>query len=202
MHGQEGGLHPRALDEVIREQPHVIAVGNAGVHHEDVAVALSRRLPDLAGVDRARDGREVHVLVRPGFRRRVEHDELAVGLVVRPLILHLPDVRGIIAILEDSQPAGFLVGREMVDEAEILTICVGLEWRRLGLARKLLNHYLAQSAGARRVVLEVAVDNVAAIGLYTGLQFQQIGRRPNYYGCGATRTDALIMARKSIDIVP
>lgn len=117
-------------------------------------------------------------------------------------ILHLPDVRGIIAILEDSQPAGFLVGREMVDEAEILTICVGLEWRRLGLARKLLNHYLAQSAGARRVVLEVAVDNVAAIGLYTGLQFQQIGRRPNYYGRGATRTDALILARESIDIVP
>lgn len=117
-------------------------------------------------------------------------------------ILYLPGVRGIVAILEDRKPAGFLIGREIADEAEILTICVGLESRRLGLARKLLNHYLAQSEAARRVVLEVAVDNVAAIGLYTGLQFQQIGRRPNYYGCGATRTDALIMARESIDIVP
>jgi ribosomal-protein-alanine N-acetyltransferase len=117
-------------------------------------------------------------------------------------ILRMPGTRGIAAIPDNGEPAGFLIGRETADEAEILTICVALEYRRAGLAQKLLTHYLGQETTARRVVLEVATDNTAAIALYTGLQFQQVGRRPNYYGHGAARTDALIMARESTDILP
>ena len=117
-------------------------------------------------------------------------------------ILRMPGASGIVAIPDNGVPTGFLIGREMADEAEILTLCVAPESRRAGVAQKLLNHFLARVSATRRGVLEVAVDNTPAIGLYDGFQFHQVGRRPNYYGHGADRTDAIIMARDSTNIVP
>ena len=94
-----------------------------------------------------------------------------------------------------DEPAGFIVARDLGDEAEILTFGVLPERRRLGLGRALLDALLAE-AGRRRlgaIVLEVAADNEAARRLYAAFGFVQAGRRPRYYRRADTVADALIL---------
>ena len=53
----------------------------------------------------------------------------------------------------------------------------------------------AKNAEVRRLFLEVGQGNVAAIGLYTGLGFKEVGRRKGYYQhLGAAPEDALVLA--------
>ena len=88
--------------------------------------------------------------------------------------------------------AGMILARVAADEAEVLTLAVTPDARRLGVGRSLLKAAMAEARlrGAVSIALEVAVDNVAARGLYEQAGFTQIGRRPRYYADGA---DALIL---------
>ena len=80
-------------------------------------------------------------------------------------------------------------------EAEILSICVSPAVRRAGIARALLVAFLSDLPPGTRSLLEVAVDNLAAISLYESCDFSEVGRRPNYYAGGKTKVDAIIYAR-------
>lgn len=94
--------------------------------------------------------------------------------------------------------AAFLLGRAVAGEAELLTLAVAPEARRLGLGRKLLSRFLyqAQLRGAERAFLEVAADNAPALALYESVGFSGAGRRRGYYqGPEGSRTDALVLAR-------
>jgi ribosomal-protein-alanine acetyltransferase len=108
---------------------------------------------------------------------------------------------GALALLAvaDDEPIGFILGRVVVDEAEILTIGVSQSWQRKGVATMLVNQ-LARYAiekGARRIFLEVATDNEAARRLYLSLDFHEVGRRPAYYERpGEARVDAIIMSKE------
>jgi ribosomal-protein-alanine N-acetyltransferase len=86
---------------------------------------------------------------------------------------------------------GFVMARTVADEAEILTLAVAPPARRKGLGRSLVllaaSH--SQKRGARIVFLEVGVANAAALALYTGLGFVQVGTRRGYYDGG----DALVL---------
>jgi ribosomal-protein-alanine N-acetyltransferase len=79
--------------------------------------------------------------------------------------------------------AGFLVGRRVGDEAEILNLAVAPEARRRGHATVLLQEALRQFAGqgVRKVFLEVRESNQAAIGFYSKRGFRVAGRREAYY---------------------
>jgi ribosomal-protein-alanine N-acetyltransferase len=94
---------------------------------------------------------------------------------------------------------GFILARTVADEAEILTLAVRPERRRLGIGRALvmaaLEHALA--AGAARAFLEVGKTNGAARALYESLGFSCVGERRGYYGERSERPeDALtLMAR-------
>ena len=93
--------------------------------------------------------------------------------------------------------SGFVAVRVAADEAEILTLAVHPEARRRGLARALVTEALAEAkaAGAARVLLEVAVDNLAARGLYESFGFTETGRRGRYYSrADGGRVDALVLA--------
>ncbi|WP_374433818.1 GNAT family N-acetyltransferase [Tabrizicola sp.] len=95
--------------------------------------------------------------------------------------------------------AGFLLGRAVAGEAELLTLAVAPEARRLGLGRKLVARFLyqAQLRGAVRAFLEVRADNDPAIALYESAGFAAAGRRRGYYlGQDGSRTDALVLARE------
>jgi ribosomal-protein-alanine N-acetyltransferase len=93
-----------------------------------------------------------------------------------------------------QQHGGFVLGRVIFDEAELLTIAVPAEMRGRGVGRALLVAFeqAAQGAGADRAFLEVRSDNRAALALYLGAGWRQSGQRRGYYGPGL---DALILTR-------
>ena len=91
---------------------------------------------------------------------------------------------------------GFVMGRVIVDEAELLTIAVRPSARRTGQGRALLSAFIdtARARGAAMAFLEVAVDNTPAISLYKSAGFVESGRRPRYYKRpDGTAIDALVM---------
>lgn len=141
-----------------------------------------------AGVDRAQEIAALHArLFDPAW------DEPA----VRALLDH-PASTAFVAFdgLGKSSP-GFILGQLAADEAEILSLGVAPEWQRLGLGKRLIDGLAraVKRAEARRLFLEVAADNTAALALYRAAGFQETGRRKGYYKRrDGTAVDALNMA--------
>jgi ribosomal-protein-alanine N-acetyltransferase len=94
-----------------------------------------------------------------------------------------------------SQIVAYAFLRGVADELHILKIAVTPSQRGNGLATWILNRCFARGAtqGANSAFLEVRTSNLAAIGLYEKLGFEEIGRRPNYYP--NTKEDALLMMK-------
>ena len=90
---------------------------------------------------------------------------------------------------------GSIFGVNVAGEAEILNLAVKSNHRRMGLAKELVSRLLNEweKQGTRRVFLEVRESNAAAIKLYEGLGFRQIGRRKGYYA--NPEEDALVLER-------
>lgn len=82
-----------------------------------------------------------------------------------------------------AQPAGFVLSRTILDEAEILTLAVAPAERGKGYSRPLLDAHLdgLSHRGVRRVHLEVEDGNGAALALYRRRGFRETGRRQGYY---------------------
>jgi [ribosomal protein S18]-alanine N-acetyltransferase len=79
--------------------------------------------------------------------------------------------------------SGIVVGRQVLDEAEILNLAVTTGMRRQGEGRALVSHILQRFAEhtVSRVFLEVRESNTGAIAFYRGLGFQAVGARRDYY---------------------
>jgi [ribosomal protein S18]-alanine N-acetyltransferase len=79
--------------------------------------------------------------------------------------------------------AGFISGRRIIDEGEILNLAVKPHLRRHGLGKTLVQALLKAftQEGAVQVFLEVRVSNAPAISFYQQLGFRQIGERSRYY---------------------
>ncbi len=98
----------------------------------------------------------------------------------------------------DSMVQGFLVVRAVAPgENEVLNLVVDPLARRRGVAKALLS----QAFGALRGswFLEVRASNWAAIRLYQGLGFAQVGSRPGYYpdGPNGSPEPAIVMRFQS-----
>lgn len=94
--------------------------------------------------------------------------------------------------------AGFAMLRYLGDDAELITIAVDKKWRKKGvglaLMRALFDDLLMSPA--KRLILEVATDNTAALRLYGKLGFKTIGERRGYYPRpDGTPATAIVMAR-------
>ena len=103
-----------------------------------------------------------------------------------------------LAFLLVEGDAGFLLGRALAGEAELLTLAVAPESRRLGLGARLVARFLYQARlrGATRAFLEVSAENPAAIALYESAGFTEAGRRRGYYATPeGRRIDAIVLAR-------
>lgn len=97
-----------------------------------------------------------------------------------------------------TEPGGFLMGRVIADEAEVLTIAVDPTLRQQGIGARLMARFLTESAarGAVSAFLEVAEGNSPARALYTRAGFAESGRRRGYYQrTDGTPDDALVMTR-------
>jgi ribosomal-protein-alanine N-acetyltransferase len=88
----------------------------------------------------------------------------------------------------------FVVWRAAAGEAEIITIGVRPSMRGTGIASALLAAIENESrkGNIKKIFLEVASDNAAAIKLYEAAGFAKIGVRPKYYGV----VDAIAMAKE------
>ncbi len=97
-----------------------------------------------------------------------------------------------------SRIAGFLVSHqispgtpETPPEREILNIAVAIEFRRLGVATRLLNNEVQRRA---TLFLEVRETNTAALHLYTNAGFRRIALRRDYYD--SPTESAIVMSLK------
>lgn len=101
-------------------------------------------------------------------------------------------------LADDDLSRGLLVLQFAADEGEIINLGTVPSARRTGLGRELMwaGEALAIELGCGRMFLEVAVDNAPARGLYTSLDYAEVGRRNAYYlRPDGTRMDALILAK-------
>ncbi|PPR14130.1 MAG: hypothetical protein CFH42_00998 [Alphaproteobacteria bacterium MarineAlpha12_Bin1] len=100
---------------------------------------------------------------------------------------------GFSATADDCSLLGFVIGRSVMDESEVLTLCVLPTARRNGVAKNLMLKLIKRLSPSKRILLEVATSNDPALALYESLGFKQSGRRPAYYKKGTSRIDALIL---------
>lgn len=109
----------------------------------------------------------------------------------------------------DNQCAAFLVAVEpetekavgyagllvVADEGYITNVAVDPSCRRQGVAAQLLQVFdnFAKGNHLAFLTLEVRPSNAAAIALYEGFGFREVGRRRNYYDL--PKVDALILTK-------
>lgn len=92
--------------------------------------------------------------------------------------------------------AGYGILSTVVDEAQLLNVCIEATMRGRGHGRALTRHMVDRATvrGARIVFLEVRLSNRIAMTLYDTIGFREIGRRRNYYRALNGREDAMVMA--------
>jgi [ribosomal protein S18]-alanine N-acetyltransferase len=114
-------------------------------------------------------------------------------------VLAMPGAFGFLAVEPPAEtPTGFLLALALPEECEILALGVRRASRRRGVARALVAALLAATNGAgHAVLLEVAEDNEAALGLYGGAGFARVGRRAAYYRRGAAGAVAALQLRRA-----
>ena len=97
---------------------------------------------------------------------------------------------------EDGAVAGYVGSQTVLDETDMMNVAVHPDYRRRGIARRLVEGLALRlkAAGSRSLALEVRASNEGAIALYQNLGFIEIGRRPRYYR--NPREDALILRKE------
>ena len=92
---------------------------------------------------------------------------------------------GIVAMVSETEGkvTGFIVGRQIADQAEILNLAVSPARRRKGEAGALLRATLDEfrARQVNYVFLDVRESNEAGIAFYAKHCFSQTDVRPNYY---------------------
>lgn len=117
---------------------------------------------------------------------------------VRRLLEHPASVALVATAERPWRVVGFILAQLTADEAEILSLGVAATSQRAGVAKRLVQGLIdtAQRKEVKRIFLDVAAGNAAAIGLYRGIGFAEMGRRKEYYShAGGRREDALLMVR-------
>ncbi|MCL2626139.1 MAG: ribosomal protein S18-alanine N-acetyltransferase [Cystobacterineae bacterium] len=97
-------------------------------------------------------------------------------------------------IEEGGRLLGFGLFLKVLDEMQVLTLCVLPEHRRRGCGRRLMEEaeHLARELGMEKLSLEVRQSNLPALTLYGHLGFIRVGCRKAYYKDGE---DAVLMDR-------
>jgi ribosomal-protein-alanine N-acetyltransferase len=93
---------------------------------------------------------------------------------------------------------GYVIVSRYVDAWHVMNLVVATDWRRQGVARRLLEELFERTRDeARRgFTLEVRASNDAAMRLYEAMGFRAQGVRRGYYT--DNREDAVIMWREAV----
>lgn len=95
--------------------------------------------------------------------------------------------------LDGDTVVGYIGSQTVLGEADMMNVAVAPEYRRRGIARKLVEELISR-LDAHSLTLEVRVSNENARRLYSSMGFQQVGLRRNYYE--KPREDALILRKE------
>ena len=95
--------------------------------------------------------------------------------------------------LVDSAVAGYIGMWEISGQCDITNVAVHPEFRRKGVAKKLIEYLIkyCKSHHLSPIFLEVRQSNEPAKSLYSGFGFKEVGTRKKYYA--DTGEDAIIM---------
>jgi ribosomal-protein-alanine N-acetyltransferase len=80
----------------------------------------------------------------------------------------------------DNKYVSFIVGQILYENAEIIDIYVTPEYRRKGIAKKLMNTII-DNKDVKNITLEVNINNKNAILMYNSLGFKETTLRKGYY---------------------
>ncbi|GAA3944999.1 ribosomal protein S18-alanine N-acetyltransferase [Allohahella marinimesophila] len=98
-------------------------------------------------------------------------------------------------LLVDGEIVGHLVLKVILDEGQILNICVRPALQGQGVGAQLMafaeDRFIARKVST--VFLEVRSSNTPARRLYDAAGYAEIGRRNGYYPSAGGREDAIIM---------
>ena len=100
----------------------------------------------------------------------------------------------------DGKVVGMIVVWLIVEEAHVATIATHPDFRRKGIAKRLLSYALQKlmEQGARSSFLEVRASNLAAQELYRKFGYEETGRRRRYYK--DNDEDAILMNLSSLSV--
>jgi len=100
----------------------------------------------------------------------------------------------------DGRIIGMIVVWLIVAEAHVATLATHPDFRRQGIAKKLLSHALQylSSEGAQSSFLEVRANNTAAQEMYRKFGYKESGRRRHYYK--DNDEDAILMNLDSLKV--
>jgi len=104
--------------------------------------------------------------------------------------------RCLVMVADNSSESilGYAIVSALLDQAEVLNICINSDYQGRGYGSQLLTDLLKQLPDAIEVVyLEVRVSNFRAIHLYQNHGFVEVGQRRDYYPTEFGREDAILM---------
>lgn len=140
---------------------------------------------------RASDAETIARLHAEGFYRGWTREEFAAYIAGEGTPVY-------VACDSKRRIAGFAMLRHLGEEVELITIAVDRKWRRKGVGLMLMRALFQTllRSPAKRMLLEVAADNPAALKLYGKLGFAAVGERKGYYPRpDGTPATAIVMAR-------
>ena len=98
--------------------------------------------------------------------------------------------------LDGERLAGYVGSQTVMDESDMMNVAVHPDFRKQGIATTLILGLVEElrKKGSHCLMLEVRASNENAISVYRKLDFQEVGRRKNYYRI--PREDALILRKE------
>ena len=94
----------------------------------------------------------------------------------------------------DGRAVAYMGMWSLSGEGHITNVAVSKAFRRQGIARALISHFIkiAKSENLEFMTLEVRASNEAAISLYKSFGFVDVGLRKNYY---ENKEDAYLLTK-------
>ena len=98
--------------------------------------------------------------------------------------------------MDGETVVGYVGSQSVLGETDMMNIAVSPNYRRQGIAEKLVVELIEKlrEKGNHSLMLEVRASNDPAQKLYEKLGFEQVGRRKNYYR--NPKEDALILRKE------
>lgn len=84
-------------------------------------------------------------------------------------------------VLDDEKIIGFIIFALIYDRCELIDLYVDKNYRRMGVAKELMEIMLENSKDCNNISLEVRKDNIEAYNLYSKFGFKRAATRKNYY---------------------